>query len=259
MPREAGKDTVMTMPGRRTMGTMRRTAITLAATASLAVAAPAQADPSGRARITAGGTFSVPVVSYSQRFFRTVIRQQYDYSCGSAAVATLLTYHYGVPTSEQEAFKAMWDAGNQARIRKVGFSLFDIKRFVESRGFKADGFRLPLETVVKVGVPAIALIQTRGYRHFVVLKGSRNGRVLVGDPARGILTYSREQFEEMRIDNVVFMIRSHVETGRQAFNRVEDWSLRRAGAPLGVGVGSLGFDMHSHLARIPAQPFPALR
>lgn len=238
---------------------MRHIALVLAAAASLGIAAPAKADPTGRARVAAGGMFSVPVVSYVQRFFGTVIRQQYDFSCGSAAVATLLTYHYGKPTTEQEAFRAMWETGNKARIRKVGFSLFDMKRYLQSLGYKADGFRLPLDTLVRIGVPAVALIQVKGYRHFVVIKGLRDGRVLIGDPARGILAHTREEFEEMRVENIVFMVRSDIERGRQSFNRVEDWRLRKASAPLGTGVENLGFDMHSHLARIPAQPFPALR
>ncbi len=44
---------------------------------------------------------------------------------------------------------------------------------------------MPLEKLDNEGVPAIVLINERGYHHFVVVKGYKNGRVLVGDPARG--------------------------------------------------------------------------
>ena len=238
----------------RWTGMVRRTSFTAIAAALLALASPGRADPAATARIAAGGTFSVPVVSYTQRFFKTVIRQQYDYSCGSAAVATLLTHHYGQPTSEQDAFRAMWETGDRARIREVGFSLLDIKRYLASRGFQADGFRIPLDTLARIGIPAIALIQTEGYRHFVLIKGLRDGRVLVGDPARGVRIYGREEFEALRIDKVVFMIRSNVSQGREAFNRLSEWRLSKASAPLGVGVERFGFDVHGRLARIPAQP-----
>ncbi|MDV7389798.1 hypothetical protein RZS08_00535, partial [Arthrospira platensis SPKY1] len=42
-----------------------------------------------------GGAVSVPTVSLKGARFIATLRQQYDFSCGSAAVATLLTHHYG--------------------------------------------------------------------------------------------------------------------------------------------------------------------
>jgi uncharacterized protein len=211
----------------------------------------------GQARITAGGIYSVPVVSYQDRFFLTVVRQQYDYSCGSAAVATLLTYHYDTPTTEAEAFAAMWEAGDRERIREVGFSLLDIKRFLESRGFPADGFRVSIDAVAESGIPAIALIETNGYRHFVVVKGVSGGQVLVGDPALGMRSYGLAEFERLRVDDIAFVIRSEATLARSSFNRAEEWRLRRASAPVGVGVDLHDIDAHGRLARIPAQPFRA--
>ena len=61
------------------------------------------------------GSYSLNVMSWRDIPFRTVVRQQFDYSCGSAAVATLLRYHYGISVSEQEVFQQMFDRGDQAR------------------------------------------------------------------------------------------------------------------------------------------------
>jgi hypothetical protein len=44
-----------------------------------------------------GGGDNVLVKSMKERKFEQVVRQQYDFSCGSAALATLLTYHYENP------------------------------------------------------------------------------------------------------------------------------------------------------------------
>ena len=52
--------------------------------------------------------FAIPVSSLEERRFATVIRQKYDFSCGSAAVATLLKYHYGLSLDEEDAFRGMW-------------------------------------------------------------------------------------------------------------------------------------------------------
>src|ERR1700710_2401501 len=73
------------------------------------------------------GEYHVHVASMLARKFGTVIRQQYDFSCGSAALATVLHYHYGLPRGETDVFAGMWQDGDQANIRKVGFSLLDMK------------------------------------------------------------------------------------------------------------------------------------
>ena len=179
----------------------------------------------------ANGSYSLNVVSWRDLPFRTVVRQQYDFSCGSAAVATLLTYHYGRPTTESEAFKAMYAAGDQAKIRKVGFSMLDMKHFLSDAGFQADGYRLSLEQLAKSNMPAIALIQLGRYRHFVVVKGVRGDAVLVGDPAFGARVIPAAEFRKLW-NGVAFAI--HPER-RGAFNAARDWSLQhRASLQLGL-------------------------
>jgi hypothetical protein len=122
------------------------------------------------------------VTSLREARFRTTIRQQYDFSCGSAAVATLLTFQYGFPVNEETVFANMYVNGDQAKIRSEGFSLLDMKRFLESRGFLADGYELPLSKLEEAQIPAIVLIVENGYHHFVVIKGIKGDRVLIGDP-----------------------------------------------------------------------------
>lgn len=128
--------------------------------------------------------------------YDTVIRQQYDFSCGSAALATLLTHHYGTPRMETEVFQGMWRDGDQEAIQRQGFSLLDMKRYLEAAGHSANGYRVDLNQIREAGVPGIALIAPGGYRHFVVIKGIEDGFVLVGDPSLGLRRMDRESFEE---------------------------------------------------------------
>src|SRR3546814_3729001 len=72
-----------------------------------------------------------------------------------------------------------------------------MKNYLESQGFKAGGFRIPLDGVIEEGVPVITLINLDGYRHFVVVKGAAGGRILLGDPVRGNVAVPREDFERM--------------------------------------------------------------
>jgi hypothetical protein len=167
------------------------------------------------------------------RAFRRTWHQQYDFSCGSAALATLLTFQYDHLADETSVFKAMYAVGDQAQIRAKGFSLLDMKRFLESLGYTADGVRVSLDTLRSVGIPAIALITDRGYRHFVVIKGVDRNRVLIGDPALGRRILSRHDFEKEQVGNLFFVIRSHRKLAR--FNLSADWQSETS-PPLSVGI-----------------------
>lgn len=177
----------------------------------------------GQARLTgiAGGDYRVPVTTLKELRFRNTIHQQYDFSCGSAAVATLLTYQYDYPMSEQTAFAAMFAHGDRAKIAKEGFSLLDIKRFLVARGFEADGFIATLDKLEQARLPAIVLIDEHGYHHFVVIKGVGAGRVLVGDPAKGTRSIPEAEFTKSWKNHLLFVIRNRRDLA--IFNSRDDW------------------------------------
>jgi uncharacterized protein len=168
------------------------------------------------------GDFSLGVDSFADRRFASVVRQRYDFSCGSAALATLLHYHYGFKVGEELAFRGMWLRGDQAQIRRLGFSLLDMKQWLVTRGIKADGYKVSLDTVAQAGLPGIALISVRNYRHFVVVKGIRGGEVLVGDPSLGLMVLPRGKFEKAW-NGVYFVLGDDQALGRRSFNAVRQW------------------------------------
>lgn len=171
--------------------------------------------------LESGGAFSVPVASMKEVPFRNTIHQQYDFSCGSAALATLLTHHYGFPVGEQEVFREMYAHGDQAKIKKEGFSLLDIKNYLATRGFQADGFVADVEQLSAAGIPAIALIKEHGYNHFVVIKGLRQERILIGDPSVGTRAMPYPQFKSLWVNRILFVIRNKKELAK--FDSESDW------------------------------------
>ena len=175
---------------------------------------------------------SMPVKSMKDLRFQATLRQQYDFSCGSAALATLLTHHYATPTSEQDAFKSMFLSGDQQKIRREGFSLLDMQRFLKSRGFTANGFQLPLDKLIEAKLPAIVLVSDNGYHHFVVVKGAQDGRILLGDPSRGTRVMARERFESIWANRILFVV--HEGPVKPGFNLAADWR-NAPRAPLGDG------------------------
>ena len=216
---------------------MNKLFILIAAGVALSSAC-AQADTIELSGVT-DGRYAVRVTSLKEAKFKTTTRQQYDFSCGSAAVSTLLTYQYGQPVSEQAVFEDMYIKGDQDKIRKEGFSLLDIKADVYAHQFEADGFELPLNKLLDSGLPAIVLISDKGYHHFVVIKGIRDGRILLGDPSSGTRAISRASFDAAWVNKLLFVIHNKQEQAK--FNEASDWQVApRAPLSAGVNLDSFG-------------------
>jgi predicted double-glycine peptidase len=86
-------------------------------------------------------------------------------------------------------------------------------------------------------VPAIVLINMKGYRHFVVVKGVTDKRVLVGDPSAGVKIIPRDEFEK-QWNGLIFIIRNKNILTENNFNRMAEWRGVRERAPLGVALRS---------------------
>jgi predicted double-glycine peptidase len=152
-----------------------------------------------RPRGSSRGTFGVLKQRHTLKELRDqhVVKQQLDYSCGAAALATLMTYYFGEPTSEHEILTllaAQLSKDEMALKEKKGFSLLDLKRVAEKQGYQAAGFKLTAEQLQLLAAPVIVFILPQGYKHFAVLRGIDRGRVWLADPARGNLRMSLWRF-----------------------------------------------------------------
>ena len=126
-----------------------------------------------------------------------VVRQQFDYSCGAAALATLMTYYFGDETSERnilDLLKAGLTPDELEDKKKRGFSLLDLRRVAQTKGYQAAGFKLTSEQLKRLATPVIVFLQPFDYKHFAVLRGIDRGRVFLADPARGNLRMSMGRF-----------------------------------------------------------------
>lgn len=203
------------------------------AVASLSVAlcaCTASPLPESGSRVNYGGQleFGLPVTSLVGRRFGTVVRQQFDFSCGSAALATLLTYHYDDPQDERTVFVGMFRDGDQAQIRRLGFSLLDMKRYLAARGVAADGYQVSIDQIRQAGTPGIALIDFNGYKHFVVVKGVVGTSVLIGDPSLGIRREDVAIFAR-QWNGVFFVLNGRTDVARRHFNQGADLALAPGG------------------------------
>jgi predicted double-glycine peptidase len=142
-----------------------------------------------------GGIFTKPVKSFKERRMTRVIPQTADYSCGAAAMATLLHYHFGHDIAEKEAILGMFEHGDQEGIRQRGFSMLDMKRFAQSRGLQVEGFQVSdVNTLKKLTVPVITLITAANYKHFVVIRKVDDRFAYLSDPSWGNRRIPLEDF-----------------------------------------------------------------
>ncbi|WP_137885563.1 C39 family peptidase [Pseudomonas sp. 2FE] len=150
---------------------------------------------------------SVTLEPMSQLQFRNVIRQAYDYSCGSAALTSMLDYFLGRNLQERQVMEGLLRYGEADKIvARRGFSLLDMKRFVAALGYKSGGFRAAFSDLDELEHPALVPIEYAGFKHFVVVRDVYNDHVFVADPALGNISFTRTRFEEIWDQNVLFVI-----------------------------------------------------
>ncbi|ARM83817.1 MULTISPECIES: C39 family peptidase [Marinobacter] len=139
--------------------------------------------------------------------FRNIVRQAYDYSCGSAALTTVLNFYLGRNLGERQVMEGLLHYGESERIvQRRAFSMLDMKRLVTALGYPSGGFRATIDDLIDLDHPAIVPIQHAGFKHFVVLRTIRDGRVYLADPAVGNISFTLAQFEESWDDNVLFIV-----------------------------------------------------
>lgn len=147
----------------------------------------------------------IPATEPAKRRFMTwmdlrdqyTVKQRLDYSCGAASLATLLHYFYGDELDEIEILKDVIKHLDKEAVKnrtQVGFSMLDLKQFVERRGYKALGVKLKASALPKLRGPVLVYLETADFRHFAMLRGVREDRVYLADPSRGNIRMSIYHF-----------------------------------------------------------------
>jgi predicted double-glycine peptidase len=156
--------------------------------------------------VAAAGVQNVGIEPFSELKYKNIVHQAYDYSCGSAALVTILKYHLGIDVSEQQSMEGMMAFGEKDKIiERRGFSLLDMKRYLASIGVESAGFRAEMADLLTLDQPGIVPIDYAGFKHFVVLRGVRGGLVFLADPAMGNITFPVEEFATLWDRNTLFL------------------------------------------------------
>nr|VFJ95188.1 MAG: hypothetical protein BECKLFY1418A_GA0070994_104716 [Candidatus Kentron sp. LFY] len=132
----------------------------------------------------------VPIKSWKTLRDARIVKQDLDYSCGAASLATILNEFYGQKVTEKELLDAM-DKGD------LRASFQDMQRALPQFGFKAQGFAASYGQLAKLKIPVLVYLKHRKDDHFSVLHGIDGNTVWLADPSLGNRTYSKFQFLDM--------------------------------------------------------------
>ena len=149
----------------------------------------------------------LPVKPVSEFRYHNITRQAYDYSCGSAALTTVLNQYLGRQFQERQIMEGLLRFGETDKIvQRRGFSLLDMKRLATALGHPSGGFKAELKDIKTLDHPAIVPIAYGGFKHFVVLKKYKDGHIFVADPALGNISFTESKFLEIWDQNVLFIV-----------------------------------------------------
>ena len=112
------------------------------------------------------------------------------------------------PVTEKFVAQRMLRATDPIKVKfRGGFSLLDMKRFVETRGFKGRGYReLSFKELLTLPSPIVP-IDFYGNAHFVVVRGlNPTGQVDIADPGFGNTKMSVTEFQSVWKNGIGFVV-----------------------------------------------------
>jgi uncharacterized protein len=157
----------------------------------------------------ASRTFSVEVKNSRQLRTENLILQQRDFSCGAAALATVVTYFWNDTVTESQVLASIISTLTREELEERienGLSLTDLKRLAERAGYTAILGRLPIEKLAESKVPLLVGITVNGFDHFVVVRGVDEKYVYLADPAIGRTRTPIKEFKKQWQKNAVLAV-----------------------------------------------------
>lgn len=136
-----------------------------------------------------GASATAQVQDYRTLRYSSVVGQTTDFTCGPAALATLLTHYYGRPVSEATfTERAVDDMRARGKDVVEGLTLLSLRNALSSEGISSAGYWLTLEQlreVMDAGLPVVAsVVYPKGHYSLVLAVDDQN--VLLADPSWGV-------------------------------------------------------------------------
>lgn len=132
--------------------------------------------------------------------FGGIVEQGLDNSCGLASLLTIMRTQFGdMRYDEASLLKNYMETASEESIAesmKNGFSLLEMEKLATSLGYATSKKILSFDELERLVafVPVLVYLEVGKLRHFAVVRGIQKDVVLLGDPSRGNVEYSRNEF-----------------------------------------------------------------
>lgn len=184
----------------------------------------------------------------NQKLLSKTIQIQHDQSdCGVACLLSLIKYYSGDNSLEK--------LRELSGTNKQGTTLLGLYQAANKLGFDANGCEADIQAVINHKEPLILHIVIEEHlQHYVVCYGYENEKFIIGDPSKGITTYTKEELEKvwksktcLTLKPTEKFVKSVVvkKSKKQWFLNLlkEDSQLLGISIAIGVGIAILGMAM----------------
>ena len=178
---------------------------------------------------------------------RSFVRQHDQSDCGVACLLSVIQYYGGSYSLEH--------LREVSGTTKQGTTLLGLYQAANQLGFTAEGNEADIQALMDHGAPLILhiLIDNR-LQHYVVCYGYKDGQFIIGDPAKGITTYSPNTLEAVWTSKICLTLKPNkkfLKTKTQSKSK-KQWFLKVLKADyrilgysilMGLGMATLGMSM----------------
>ncbi|HTU26710.1 MAG TPA: cysteine peptidase family C39 domain-containing protein [Pirellulales bacterium] len=140
---------------------------------------------------------------------QNIVMQGFDYSCGAAALATLLRYFWTDDVNETTVLQAIDKLLTPAELKdrvQNGLAIEDLKRAAIELGYLSEVGKITFSELCQSKVPLLVAITADGYDHFVIVRGVFGENVYLADPMRGNIRVRTSLFQCQWQKNAVLVV-----------------------------------------------------
>lgn len=133
---------------------------------------------------------TLPVKTWKMQRDSRIVKQEKDFSCGAASIATILSEYYQRPTTEKEVLELLGKGDFKA-------SFADMQQALPQLGFKGVGLATSWEQLSSLKIPVILYVKQRKVDHFTVVSGINDTHIKLSDSSLGNKILTRGQFKDI--------------------------------------------------------------
>ena len=121
---------------------------------------------------------------------KSLVLQHDQSDCGVACLLSLIKYYDGDNSLEK--------LRELSGTTKQGTTLLGLYQAANNLGFTAQGNEADIQALIDHGEPLILhVVINERLQHYVVCYGYENGKFVIGDPAKGMTTYTKEELQKI--------------------------------------------------------------